>query len=113
MSAAEPVARPPWAWMHVRPAARLYGVTKADIEALVNDGRVQAVRQRDGNGGTVLALNAYDLDRWARERALVDAAAFGVGYYTVAEPLGNGRSIGRGYGGGCATCDGGGCGDCA
>lgn len=27
------------------------------------------------------------------------------------EALGNGRSISRGFGG-CATCDGGGCGDC-
>ena len=28
------------------------------------------------------------------------------------EDLGDGRLISRGFGGGCATCDGGGCGDC-
>ncbi|QAX95621.1 hypothetical protein I5H03_gp025 [Mycobacterium phage Nibb] len=80
----EPVAVPPWAFMHLRPAARLYGVTKADIEALVADGVVEAVPVHDGQGGAVLALNAHDLDRWARARALADAAALGVGYYVVA-----------------------------
>lgn len=28
------------------------------------------------------------------------------------EDLGDNRSVSRGFGGGCATCDGGGCGDC-
>ncbi|ASR85283.1 hypothetical protein I5H06_gp21 [Mycobacterium phage SirPhilip] len=83
VSAAEPVARPPWAYMHMRPAARLYGVTVADIEALVVEADVRAVLVHDGQGGTVWALNAHDLDRWARARALADAAALGVGYYVV------------------------------
>ncbi|QFG09467.1 hypothetical protein I5H08_gp020 [Mycobacterium phage Yuna] len=112
VSLPEPVVRPSWAFMHLRPAARLYGVTRAQIEALIGV-EVKAVRMRDGQGGWVWALNAQDLDRWARDQALVSAAATGVAYYTVTEPLGNGRTIGRGYGGGCATCDGGGCGDCA
>ncbi|QAU06501.1 hypothetical protein SEA_KISI_83 [Mycobacterium phage KiSi] len=82
---AEPVARPPWAFMHLRPAARLYGVTVAEIEALiVEPPRVRAVLVYDGQGGSVWALNAHDLDAWARARALADAAAYGVGYYTVA-----------------------------
>ncbi|ASR85386.1 hypothetical protein SEA_PHRANK_88 [Mycobacterium phage Phrank] len=64
MSVPETVTRPPWAFMHVRPAARLYGVTRAQIEALIGVD-VEAVRIHDGNGGTVWALNAHDLDRWA------------------------------------------------
>ncbi|AYR01250.1 hypothetical protein SEA_OSCAR_83 [Mycobacterium phage Oscar] len=49
----------------------------------------------------------------AREvRALLDAATYGVAYYVVTEPLGDGRTVDHGCGGGCATCDGGGCGDC-
>ncbi|WNM68376.1 hypothetical protein SEA_TIERRA_87 [Mycobacterium phage Tierra] len=65
MSASEPVARPPWGFMHLRPAARLYGVTRAQIEAAIAEGAVEAVRVHDGNGGTVWAINAHDLDRWA------------------------------------------------
>ncbi|QJD50485.1 hypothetical protein SEA_CHRIS_83 [Mycobacterium phage Chris] len=85
-SPAEPVARPPWAFMHLRPAARLYGVTKAEIEALIVAREVLAVRILDGQGGLVWAINAHDLDRWARARALSAAAALGVGYYVVAPP---------------------------
>ncbi|QJD50384.1 hypothetical protein I5H01_gp023 [Mycobacterium phage MarkPhew] len=82
----EPVARPPWAFMHLRPAARLYGVSVADIEALIVEADVRAVRVHDGQGGSVWALCVHDLDRWAKARALADAAATGVGYYVVAPP---------------------------
>lgn len=38
---------------------------------------------------------------------------YGCGLLTVVmEDLGDSRSIGREFGGGCATCNGGGCGDC-
>lgn len=75
VSASEPIVRPPWGFIHVRPAARLYGLTRAQIEAAIRN-PVRAVRMSDGNGGSVWALHALDVDRWARGRALLaDAAA--------------------------------------
>ncbi|AIW03068.1 hypothetical protein MURUCUTUMBU_82 [Mycobacterium phage Murucutumbu] len=76
----------PWPFMHVRPAARLYGVSAADIEALIVEAGVRAVRVQNGAGGWAWALNAVDLDRWAKARALAEAAALGVGHYVVAPP---------------------------
>jgi hypothetical protein len=43
--------------------------------------------------------------------AVKNGQAVGVAVRWATEDLGNGRSIDRSFGG-CATCDGGGCGDC-
>ncbi|AOT23819.1 hypothetical protein SEA_TBOND007_80 [Mycobacterium phage TBond007] len=53
-------------WYHQGRAAKLLGVRRREVGKLIGRGQLRGERISDGNGGTVWAVNAHDVDALRR-----------------------------------------------